>query len=123
MNADLLSTIAIYCTALENMRFFGMIESAAGLVEIVKSCRALQNLQYVNMGNTFDLTRSEVEAIASLPRLEELIILGIDMEEGALSALNRCRSLRFLIVRGKYDEASVRAEIDTHRIALLMYEG
>ena len=114
INDDTLSLISTNIPALVSLTFVGMLGLSVGLVEIVKSCRALQTLKISNISDTFILTRSDVEAIASLPRLKLLVILGIDMEEGAVSALNRCGSLRVLALGGNYDKASVRAVIDTN---------
>ena len=108
INADSLTAVAIHCTARVSFICVGLFDSSTYLVEIVKSCRALRYLCVINhVANLFILTRSEVEAIASLPRLERLMIFGIDMEEGALSALDRCGSLRCLLLRGDYDDESV----------------
>jgi hypothetical protein len=57
--------------------------------QVVECCRELERLDFGDKGDLLILERSDILAIASLPRLKSLKINNCDIVDGNLSALSR----------------------------------
>jgi hypothetical protein len=62
----------------------------------VECCRDLESFSLDVNG--FELGRSDIEAIESLPRFRFLDLIRCKVADGAVSALSRCRKLKHLAI-------------------------
>jgi hypothetical protein len=70
------------------------VKSSDSILKIVEFYRDLESLSFD--GDGFELGRSDIEAIASLPRLKFLDLGFCKMTNEAISALSGCRKLKKL---------------------------
>jgi hypothetical protein len=85
---DSLTRLNLYCYV-----------SSANLIKIAERCHHLQNLSISFTEDGEELSISAIKATASLPRLKCLMIEnGVDLEDGAVSALAKCYELRHLSI-------------------------
>jgi hypothetical protein len=81
---------------LTNVTLFAKFESSSSLLKIVKYCRDLEKLAIGDEGGGVELERSDILAIASLPRLKYLDIGACYLADNSSSALVRCIGLKEL---------------------------
>lgn len=101
--AEIVSAIASSYRTLISIDIVAEFESSAGILKIVKGCSDLESLFDV-LGDGLILERSDILAIASLPRLCCFEVY-CRVTETANSALVRCRGLMELRVSSLIDPA------------------
>jgi hypothetical protein len=104
---EIIAAIATNYRTLVNVKLIVMFESTASLLKIVQCCRDLERLEFGDKGN-LKLKRSDILAVASLPRLKSLGIR-CRLEDNSLSALVRCKGLKELRVNPLVDRAIIAA--------------
>jgi hypothetical protein len=97
VDSDIVSAVAINYPSIKRLRLDDLFNSSATIIKFVQCCRDIEDL-FLNV-DEMELTRSDIEAIASLPRLKSLNI-NCEIASGAVSALSRCRGLKHLAVDG-----------------------
>jgi hypothetical protein len=92
----------------QKVTLFARFDSSAPLLKIVECCRYLESLVFVDPGGELALEKSDILAIASLPRLRSLTtVCGVASE--AFSALPRCRGLKNIALSSLVDPAVLTA--------------
>jgi hypothetical protein len=116
-NSDILSTVATNYSSIKRLSLRDIYTSSATLLKFVECCRDIKELSFSNYGGV-ELQLSDIEAIASLPLLKSLNIQ-CRIAEDAVSALSRCRGLRYLnLVRGSFDLTSILPNIGRSLVSL-----
>jgi hypothetical protein len=94
-DVDNLSVIAINYPTIKRLNLGDCYASSSTLLKFVECCRGITELSYRNGYVGKELNRSDIEAIASLPRLK-FLRLDCEIASDAISALSRCRGLKHL---------------------------
>jgi hypothetical protein len=115
-NEDIVSAVAISYPTIKRLRLEDTYDSSATLLKFVECCRGIEDLFFFS--DHTELTRSDIEAIASLPRLKSLNIR-CRIAEDDVSALSRCRGLKHLAYgRGSIDLNDILPNIGRNLISL-----
>jgi hypothetical protein len=93
---EIISFVAMNCPALKRIEILAMLDSSASILKIAKCCRDIESF-YI-YGRRLRLEKTDVKAIASLPRLNYLNIRAVEMSSEALFALRKCGTLNHLVV-------------------------
>jgi hypothetical protein len=97
---DIVSTVAVNYTTIKILKLDDWFNtSTVTLLKFVEFCCAIEELQLIDGSIRLELKFSDIEAIASLPRLKTLTI-DCRIEEVGISALSRCKGLKHLAIRG-----------------------
>jgi hypothetical protein len=94
--SDIISSIVMNCRSLKSVDVNAKFDSSECLLNIAECCRRLEALIITNSYGVLVLRRSDIESIASLPYLKELVIIGAGLTEEVVSPLNRCKKLKHL---------------------------
>jgi hypothetical protein len=84
-------------------------ESSVSLLKIVECCRDLVRFVFIDSGGGAELVRSDILAVASLPRLKCLDISLCGASVDASSALVRCKGLKELQINDLVDPTVISA--------------
>jgi hypothetical protein len=115
-NRDISMSVAINYPTIERLLLSDDYDSSATLLKFVECCRGIEELSFFS--DEMKLTRSDIEAIASLPRLKSLNIR-CRIAEDAVSALSRCRGLKHLALgRESFDLTSILPNIGRRLVSL-----
>jgi hypothetical protein len=93
---EIISAFALNYRTLTSVKLFAKFDPSASLLKVVECCRDLERLVLADDGGGLILERSDMLAIASLPRLKSLDIGGCYFRDDALSAIVRCKGLKEL---------------------------
>jgi hypothetical protein len=95
---DIVSAVAINYPTIKRLCLYDYYDSSATLLKFVENCREIEEMSFADWSGPGDveLKRSDIEAIASLPRLKSLNIDCWIENDDAVSILSRCRGLRHL---------------------------
>jgi hypothetical protein len=95
---EIISSLASSYRTLTSVKLFAKFESSASLLKFVEGCHDLERFVFGDKRGRVELERSDIIAIASLPRLKYLEIGSCTMADNASSALMRCKGLKKLRV-------------------------
>jgi hypothetical protein len=93
LDEDIVSTVEISYSTIKRLHLDDYYNSSDILLKFVKCCRDIEELSFRSPGVT--LSRSDIIAIASLPRLNKMRI-DCWITRDAIAALSRCRGLQHL---------------------------
>jgi hypothetical protein len=94
----IVSAVATNYPTITRLRLDDDYDSSATLLKFVECCRFIEEISFCETsGNDLKLNHSDIEAIASLPRLKSLNI-NCHIADDDVSALSRCRGLKHLIL-------------------------
>jgi hypothetical protein len=91
--------------SLVDVHIIAKFESSTPLLKVVECCRELKNLVFGDRGRDLMLERSDILAVASIPRLRSLKIAGCGMTDEACSAISRYKGLNDLSLEFLADPA------------------
>jgi hypothetical protein len=93
----IVSAVAISCPMIKRLSLSDFYNSSATLLKFVECCRDIEEISFCESSgdDILYLKRSDIEAIASLPRLKSLNIKCHVADDG-IDALSRCKGLRHL---------------------------
>jgi hypothetical protein len=107
---EIISSLASIYRTLTSVKLFAKFESSASLLKVVECCRDLEILFFYNFfRRRLILNRSDIIAVASLPRLKCLDIGIFSFTDDASSALVRCKGLNELRLPSLADPAILEA--------------
>jgi hypothetical protein len=106
---EIISSLATNYRTLVSVNLNANFDSSASLLKIVECCRDLSSVIFGDSGSSLMLKRSDILAVASLPRLKSLDIGGCYFRDDALSALVRCIGLKELRANPIVDPAILAA--------------
>jgi hypothetical protein len=96
--SDIVQAVAINYPTIKRLHLDDEYSSSATLLlKFVDCCRDIEELSFVDWSGDVELKRSDIEAIASLPRLKSLNI-DFEIADDAVSAISRCRGLKHLVL-------------------------
>jgi hypothetical protein len=116
---EIIAAFALNYHTLVNVKLIVNFDSSASLLKIVECCRDLMRLVFADDGGGLILERSDMLAIASLPRLKYLGIR-CRLEDDALSALLRCKGMKELRIPSLTDP-SILAAIGRNLVRLNLW--
>jgi hypothetical protein len=93
------------------------LDSSASLLIITEYCTLLEALFLHIFGSLLELSLSDMESIAALPRLNDLDIF-CKMQDGAIIALAQCTTLNHLSLHFMMDLTPVLAAIGRNLVSL-----
>jgi hypothetical protein len=100
-----ISSFASSYRTLTSVKLIAKFESSVSLLNVVERCRNIERLIFSRRGIHLVLDRSDILAVASLPRLKYLDIGNCRIADDAASAFVRCRGLKELRVDHLVDPA------------------
>jgi hypothetical protein len=106
---EIISALVSKYQFLVDVHIIAKFESSAPLLKAVKCCRDLKSIEIDNEGGELMFDRTDILAIASLPRLEIQKFYKCDMDEDSYSALARCEGLNTLWIHSLTDPAVLSA--------------
>jgi hypothetical protein len=92
---DIVSAVAISYPTIKRLHLNDAYDSSVTLLKFVECCRDIEELSFVDWSGDVELKRSDIEAIASLPRLK-LLNTNCRITDDAVSVLSRCKGLKHL---------------------------
>jgi hypothetical protein len=93
---EIITSLASNCRALVRVCLIARLDSSVGLLKFVECCRSLESLLFADVRGQLMLERSDILAIASIPRLRSLGMIGCGVASDAHTALVRCKGLNEL---------------------------
>jgi hypothetical protein len=115
---DNIISFAMSCPSIKILSLYDFYDSSATLLKFVECCSGIEELTVEFIVGEFKLHQSDIEAIASLPRLKSLR-LDCRIDGVAISTLFRCKGLTHLAIRsGFFDLASILSSIGRSFVSL-----
>jgi hypothetical protein len=114
---EIISAIASSYRTLISAKLFVEFASSVSIFKIADCCRDLETICFGDTGGGVELMRSDMLAVASLPRLKCLDISACYVADDASSALVRCRGLKELRIDDLVDP-SILATIGSNLVTL-----
>jgi hypothetical protein len=105
----IISSLASRYRTLNCVLIVAMLESSASLLKVAECCLDLERLVFGDKGDLLILARSDILAVASLPRLKYLDIGACYFAGDASSALVPCRGLKELRIPSLADPTILAA--------------
>jgi hypothetical protein len=115
---EIITAIASIYRSLVNVKLFANFESSASFLKVLECCRGLERFVFSEEeGGVVLLKRSDILAVASLPRLKSLDITACIFGDLALPALARCKGLKELRMNPRCNrkESCFIAIVETER--------
>jgi hypothetical protein len=92
------------CRSLKSIDVRAKFNSSECLLKISECCRGLEKLIFRDYYESpDDLVLSDIESIASLPYLKELVIIGAGLTEEVVFPLTRCKKMKKLTLAYKLE--------------------
>jgi hypothetical protein len=117
---DIVSAVAISCPMIKRLHLDDYYDSSTTLLKFVECCRNIEEIFFRESSghDIFYLKRSDIEAIASLPRLKSLNI-DCEIADDAVSAISRCKGLNHLtLLSGSVDLTTIFPAIGGNLVSL-----
>jgi Leucine-rich repeat (LRR) protein len=116
---DIVQAVAINYHTIKRLHLDDYYDSSTTLLKFVECCRDIEELSFTDNRDILYLKRSDIEAIASLPRLKSLNIDCWIENDDAVSALSRCKGLKHLaLVDGVFDLSHILPVIGKNLVSL-----
>jgi hypothetical protein len=116
---EIVSTIATNYPTIKKVYLEDQYSSFVTLLKFAEFCRDIEELSFVDWSGDVELKRSDIEAIASLPRLKSLNI-DFEIADNAVSALSRFRGLKHLaLCYGSFDLTNILPTIGKPLLSLV----
>jgi hypothetical protein len=91
---EIISALSTNFRTLTSVKIIAKLDSSASLLKVVECCLDIERFSFGDEGDLLILNRSDMLAIASLPRLKSLDIGACNLAVDASSALVRCKGLK-----------------------------
>jgi hypothetical protein len=114
---EIITAFASCYRTLSSVTLVAAFDSSVSLLKVVKCCRCLERLVFGGVGVGVELYRSDVLAVASLPRLKSLIIGGCLIAYYSFYGFVRCTGLKELQVP-YFSDLTVLASIGMNLVSL-----
>jgi hypothetical protein len=118
---EIISSLATSYRTLTSVKLFAKFESSASLLKVVECCHELERLVVGDEGDLLILARSDILAVASLPRLKYLEFGVCCFSDDAASPLARCKGLKELRLPSLADP-TILAAIGKNLISLDLWK-